>query len=723
MIMMTVICLGQTNQKFNLDFENHAKETDLADGWFQWGNYTITNDDQSHSGKKSGKITSSSNGNFGSIAYRIPAKYEGKTITLEGYMKVKNVTGGFAGLLLRIDGNGTSLAFDNMQKMNISGTEDWKKYSITLEYPENGEQIYVAGILVGKGEAWFDDFVVLIDGQNIQSLIETERVLTVAQQDRAFDKGSAISSEDLLSCNINDLELLGRVWGLLKYHHPSIAEGAYNWDYELFRFLPEYINVKNEEDRNGLLIAWINNLGKIDECTTCKPTNKDAILKPSSRWMDKLHSKLKNKLIYIYKNRSQADNYYFDREIVGNPRFKNENSYYGMPYPDAGFRLLSLYRYWNMINYFFPYKHLTDKNWDNILKEYIPLFINAKDELDYEKAAIQLIGEIQDTHANLWQGGNRLEEWKGANYAPIKVRFVENQLTITDFFIQDSEDDFGLKIGDVITKIDDVSIQAIIKENLKYYPASNKTTQLRNLAADILRSNQENIKVEFKRQNETNLTVLPLYTKNQIDKLKDYLKIEKKSFKFLDKNIGYVNLAHIEKEDVPKIKKEFQDTDGIIIDVRNYPATSILYELGPYFVSSDRPFVKFTTVNLKNPGEFTFVNTLHMHSKGKNYRGKVVVLINELTQSHAEFTTMAFKVGDNSILIGSTTAGADGNVSEITLPGGLQTMISGIGVHYPDGTETQRIGIVPDIVVKPTIEGIRKGKDEVIEKAIDVINN
>ena len=48
--------------------------------------------------------------------------------------------------------------------------------------------------------------------------------------------------------------------------------------------------------------------------------------------------------------------------------------------------------------------------------------------------------------------------------------------------------------------------------------------------------------------------------------------------------------------------------------------------------------------------------------------------------------------------------------------------MTGIGVYYPDGKETQRIGIVPNVEVKPTIEGIKLGKDEVLEKAIEVIN-
>jgi C-terminal processing protease CtpA/Prc len=67
-------------------------------------------------------------------------------------------------------------------------------------------------------------------------------------------------------------------------------------------------------------------------------------------------------------------------------------------------------------------------------------------------------------------------------------------------------------------------------------------------------------------------------------------------------------------------------------------------------------------------------------------------------------------------VIGSTTAGADGNVSTVPLPGNFSSYISGIGVFYPDNSPTQRVGIVPDIVVTPTIEGIRAGRDELIEE-------
>jgi C-terminal processing protease CtpA/Prc len=90
--------------------------------------------------------------------------------------------------------------------------------------------------------------------------------------------------------------------------------------------------------------------------------------------------------------------------------------------------------------------------------------------------------------------------------------------------------------------------------------------------------------------------------------------------------------------------------------------------------------------------------------------------------SSAEYQTMALQTARGARVIGSQTSGADGNVSEIVLPGGLKTRISGIGILYPDGTETQREGVKIDKVVKPTIEGITAGRDEVMEAAIKMLN-
>ncbi len=721
--VITFICQAQNFDKFNLGFEKLSDTNSLADGWFKWGDYELKIDSLAHSGTKSGKITSTNHSDFGGIAYKIPANYSGKKITLEGFMKIKNVENGFAGLLLRIDGNDGLLAFDNMQSQNINGTKDWQKYRIILDYPEEAVNIYVAGILAGNGEAWFDDFTLSIDGENVQTLKEVEKVLLKAQIDSEFDNGSLIQLQNLTNKNYDDLELLGRVWGFLKYHHPEIAKGNYNWDYELFRFLPNYLESNNDKERDQLIVNWINDLGEIEKCKNCKSVDKKAFLKPDLKWIENQNKALKEKLLFVYKNRSQGNQYYIEMtQGVGNPIFKNEASYSKMTYPDDGFRLLSLYRYWNMIHYYFPYNQVMDKDWNTVLREYIPLFLNTENELDYEMAALQIIGDVQDSHANLWGGIDKFHEWKGVNFPPVHLRYIENQLIVTDYYNEELQEVVGLNIGDIITRINGVPVDEIIIEKSKYYPASNIPAKLRDLAPDLLRSNSNEIEIDFISSNsEVQKQILKLYPRDSLNLFNWYKSSEEKSFKMLDNNIGYVTLQTIKEEDISQIKDQFKNTKGIIIDIRNYPSTFVPFSLGSFFVSSSTPFVKFTAGNINHPGEFIFTKNLEIPSEGETYQGKLIVLVNELSQSQAEYTAMAFKAGDNTTIIGSTTAGADGNVSTIMLPGGLRTSISGIGVYYPNGDETQRIGIVPDIEVHPTIEGIRQGRDELVEKAIEVI--
>ena len=75
------------------------------------------------------------------------------------------------------------------------------------------------------------------------------------------------------------------------------------------------------------------------------------------------------------------------------------------------------------------------------------------------------------------------------------------------------------------------------------------------------------------------------------------------------------------------------------------------------------------------------------------------------------------------MVIGSPSTGADKNVVKIQLPGGIITYISGIGIYYPDGTKTQGIGIIPDVYIRPTREGVKEGRDELLEKAIELVRN
>src|SRR5699024_2028293 len=138
---------------------------------------------------------------------------------------------------------------------------------------------------------------------------------------------------------------------------------------------------------------------------------------------------------------------------ANNPIFKNESTYKNMHYGDTGIRLLALFRYWNMIEYFFPYKHLIDKDWDMVLKEYIPKIVRSNSELSYKLTILQLIGEISDTHANIWQSDEILRKFHGTRMAPFKIQFVGNTPVVSEFPQGWDLDNSLIKVGDVITAI------------------------------------------------------------------------------------------------------------------------------------------------------------------------------------------------------------------------------------------------------------------------------
>jgi C-terminal processing protease CtpA/Prc len=103
------------------------------------------------------------------------------------------------------------------------------------------------------------------------------------------------------------------------------------------------------------------------------------------------------------------------------------------------------------------------------------------------------------------------------------------------------------------------------------------------------------------------------------------------------------------------------------------------------------------------------------------YRGMTVMLIDENTQSQAEHTGLFFRAANGNRFIGSQTAGANGDVTNFEIPGNIILYFSGHDVRHADGTQLQKVGLVPDIHVKPTIAGFRAGKDEVLDAAIEYL--
>ncbi|MHC4407186.1 MAG: erythromycin esterase family protein, partial [Planctomycetota bacterium] len=93
-----------------------------------------------------------------------------KRVTFSGWIKTENVHNGYAGLWWRADGaNRELLGFDNMARKGPRGTNDWARFSITLDVPAETLNINFGVLMPGKGKAWFDGLEVKLDGKEYQN--------------------------------------------------------------------------------------------------------------------------------------------------------------------------------------------------------------------------------------------------------------------------------------------------------------------------------------------------------------------------------------------------------------------------------------------------------------------------------------------------------------------------------------------------------------------------
>ncbi|MEE6129012.1 S41 family peptidase [Chryseobacterium arthrosphaerae] len=713
LMLLPFVYQGQSKVD-NLSFE--SVENNLPKSWSIIGDSpaTISIDNKEKQDGQYSVLAQSAEKGMTGLMYTLPENYAGKKITISGYIKTENLTDGFAGIWMRID---PKVGFDNMQSKNIKGTTPWTKYETTLTLsPENSKKIVVGTLFTGKGKAWFDNIRITIDGKDIQEAAAFQKKQVNADLDLEFDKGSKISSIDTGKKNLENLKNLGLIWGYLKYYHPSVAEGKYNWDYELFRILPK-INAASSKQRDQILTEWIKSLGTFQTEKFTFDT-KNVKITPDLNWITNsgFSKELSDLLLQIKDAKRPKANYYVDfYDGVGNPDFSNEKPYENDAYPDAGFRLLSLYKYWNIIQYYFPYKNLIKEDWKEVLPEFIPKFADAKNETDYTLAALEIIAGIHDTHANIWGSNKVLDKYFGARHVPVKLTFAENKAVVSSYINDQLGKESGLQTGDIITEINGRPVDPIVKELLKISPASNYPTQLRDIAKKLLRSNSETMNIKISRNGKTESLTVKTFEPKELNIKKE----QKDFFKMLDNQTGYFYMGSADGKKLSESFSQLKNTKGIVIDLRSYPSDFVVFSMGKLLKKDSSDFVKFTQTTNQMPGLFTFTPNLGVEGSGaEHYKGKIAILINETTQSSAEYHTMAFRTAPNSKVFGSTTAGADGNVSRILLPGNISTMISGIGIYYPDGTETQRIGIVPDVEIKPTVEGIKNGKDEVLDKAL-----
>ncbi|MBN2833595.1 MAG: hypothetical protein JXR48_01375, partial [Candidatus Delongbacteria bacterium] len=582
-------------------------------------------------------------------------------------------------------------------------------------------------------------FLVLI---SCEKKIETPMPLAFDDDSTFFD-GSKIKIDKLTDSKIKDLAFLSKVWGFLKYHHPKIATNQVNWDYELFRMIPKVMDAENEQKRDNYLLSKIKSLGVIEKLDISLAQDSSKVtLHPDYNWLNTevKSEQLKDELTYIMNNRyvdkkfwpvteENLDNYF---EKVYSNVYGSEKSYSNITYTDDGYKLLSLFRFWNVINYYFPYRDIVGRDWNGILDEYIPRFVKIKTEAEYLMLVKELVCEINDTHAQIASNHETILSDKAIYLFPADLRYIEDQVVVFDAHKLDKVKNI-LKKGDIILGLNGKSIDDILKNDLKTTSGSNIYSKMRDLTKSpyFLSSDSEITNIKFKRNNRIYDERIDLsenikhgLTFNQLNSYwKTYSDYSHSDtfYKFIDKKITYINLSILPPKQSEEVYSEiYNNTEGLIIDLR-FPSES-----NEFFncFTRNHYFDKQTSIGfISSPsiiitGAFEYLNIYKLDKGEKNiYSKTVVALVNENTQSAHESNAIILSASPNCTVIGSQTSGADGHVAYVTLPGGVKVCFTGQGIYYSDGSGVQRVGVRLDEVVKPTIKGIIEGRDEQLERA------
>jgi C-terminal processing protease CtpA/Prc len=518
------------------------------------------------------------------------------------------------------------------------------------------------------------------------------------------------------------LESLCRVWGFLKYYHPHVAKGSLNWDEQLLQKIDELEYINDKKSLNNLYADWIKSLGEVPPCRECSiKDNKVYFLKNFDlSWMDNsliFSKELSQKLHDIENNRDLGDNHYFGkwgRKIY----FRNEKSY-GSKFTSKTTNLLELFRYWNYVEYFFPYKYQTDQNWNDVLTEMIPKFLGVDNTENYHLTLAELVTKTDDSHAYL-SSKEIQNNLYGSRKVPVEYSYAEGKLVITKINATRPRNKNPLHAGDVIYDIEGKTIPQMINSLGKYIPASNSWGKVNKIKDKLLFSNSDSISVKIEREGQN----LEIKTKTYF--LKDIIHEKNKApkkWKFIDEEetIGYVDMGIIEKEDLDEMYSNLKSAKSIIFDLRNYPKQTII-PLSYLLLPEPSVYYQFTFPDAGYPGKFYSRKNVTGRKNPEYYKGNVIVLVDESTQSQAETTTMMLKQHPKAKIIGSNTSGANGDVIMFTIAD-LDTRFTGLGAYYPDGRETQRIGIIPDILVKTSVEGLKNEKDEALERALEYIKS
>lgn len=397
-------------------------------------------------------------------------------------------------------------------------------------------------------------------------------------------------------------------------------------------------------------------------------------------------------------------------------------------YPALGYRLLAGAKMWAVIHYFHAYRDLYPTSWDAALRPALTELAAAADATAYALAVAHYYRHLQDGHG--FVSSPALRSYIGTGGILADVKFVEDKPVISKLY-GDSLQAKGLHVGDVLTAINGEPVATRVARLSAILTASNEWTRRQYVAENLLHSPPGTLlRLEvLGANNQPHTLTLRSQPASRLEPGPDTTA----SYKVLPGNIGYVNLDRLESEDTDRMFAALFHTKAIIFDMRGYPH-STAWTIAPRLSARPQPeaarFARYIPSQPSLPGndglvteKMFFTQTIPPNTDKPIYPGKTVMLIDERTQSQGEHTGLFFEAANGTEFIGSPTAGADGDVTNFSIPGAIALYFSGQVITHADGRQLQQTGLQPKLLVHPTLKGLRANQDEVLARAVKYVTS
>jgi len=402
-----------------------------------------------------------------------------------------------------------------------------------------------------------------------------------------------------------------------------------------------------------------------------------------------------------------------------------------------------LMQVWGTVKYNFAFfDQVPDLDWDAAVRTSIPRVLAADGREEYYRRLNELTARLHDGHTLVLSPA--LTNGENDN-PPVEFQVVENTILLVRAGDTEEIRSQDVRVGMELVAVDDVPARESLARNaLRYYSGSTAQNG-EAFGMFLLLNGPKNTTVRLTLAGPDGPVRTVTLTRNS--QQRDGTSFKHRIFDFsslvetkmLGGRIAYLRLATfddariVEQVDTELDKIDLDALTGMILDLRYnmggddtnaYPIVSRLI---------DRPVTGSTwstreylpaLASWGQPERSYQGDTVRIEpSARRRYTGPLVVLTGPNTMSTSEDFLIPLDYSGRALLIGEPTAGTTGNPVNVQLPGGAILRVCSKRDTYPDGGQFVGRGIQPDITVHPSVPGVRAHRDEVLEKAVEVLGN